>query len=134
MNNKYYHDEIGYNYRMPNLNAALGLSQLKKVNQLIVKKRELHLKYKEVFADLGLKVLSECSGTKSNYWLNTVIFNNELEAERFIKVSNNCGIMTRPVWYLLPDLPHFKNSPTYNLSVATSLSKKCVSLPSWVEL
>lgn len=130
---EYIHDQLGYNYRMPNLNAALGCAQLKKLNIFLKKKRFLFKKYKKNLENIRfLYLLSESKNTKSNYWLQTVILkqNNIKFRNYIIKNFIRKGYKVRPVWKLLHKLKHFKNFPKMNLSTSINLEKNIINLPS----
>lgn len=125
------HDEIGYNYRMPNLNAALGLAQLEKIDKILANKRELAEVYKEYF---GERFVSEPKDCKSNYWLQAVLLDNKTERDEFLTYTNDNGVMTRPVWTLMNELEMFKNCECGNLENAQWLSDRLVNIPSGVRL
>ena len=130
---RYIHDEIGYNYRMPNLNAALGCAQLRKLDDFCKSKRNLYLKYEEAFRNFqGITLFHEPSFSRSNYWLQTLILDKGLEneLENILEFTNNNGIMTRPAWDLLPYLKIFESCPKAPLPVAHSLSKRIINIPS----
>lgn len=134
---EYIHDQIGYNYRMPNLNAALGCAQLKKLNTFLKKKRFLFKKYKKNLENISfLYLLSESKNTKSNYWLQTVILkeNNIKFRNYIIKNFIRRGYKVRPVWKLLHKLKHFKKFPKMNLSTSINLEKNIINLPSSPQL
>ena len=127
------HDMIGYNYRMPNLNAALGCSQLEKLPELLKSKRELFSLYKSLFSDVsGVKLFEEPCYCKSNYWLQTIILSKQSLEERnkILKRTNDVGINTRPAWTLLHTLPPYRGNPRGNLSVSKKLFKSIINLPS----
>ena len=129
----YQHDEIGYNYRMPNLNAALGSAQIERLPDKLAAKRDLFFKYKKVFADIkGLTLLSEPENSKSNYWLQTIILDDELHAYRdsILESTNNAGISTRPAWRLLHTLTPYQMSPRMELDVADRISRRIINIPS----
>lgn len=130
---EYEHDMIGYNYRMPALNAALGLAQIEKLPEFIEKKRILANKYKELFADCKeFKFFTEPEYAKSNYWLNAIILNKGYENLRddILKETNESGIMIRPIWKLMHHLTIFKECPKMDLSVSESLEKRVINIPS----
>ena len=130
---EYIHDQPGYNYRMPNLNAALGCAQLKKLSAFLKKKRVLFKKYKKNLEKISfLTLISETKNTKSNYWLQTVILKqNNLKFRNYIiKNFLKKGYRVRPVWKLLHKLKHFKKFPKMNLSTSINLEKNIINLPS----
>ncbi len=130
---RYIHNEIGFNYRLPNINAALGCAQLKKIDKFLDSKRKLFLKYKEVFQSIdGVNLFSEPENSKSNYWLQTIILENgfENELEDILKNTNKKNIMTRPAWNLIHQLDMYADSPKSPLPVSESLSKRIINIPS----
>jgi len=127
------HDEIGYNFRMPNINAALGCAQLEQLPQKINAQRNLYRKYENVFANLlGVTLFSEPESCRSNYWLQTLLLDeNQVEnRDSVLTATNNVGIMTRPSWVLLSELEPFKRSPSADLTTALSLSRRIINIPS----
>ena len=130
---RYIHNEIGFNYRLPNINAALGCAQLKKINKFLDAKRKLFFKYKEVLESIdGIKLFNEPKNSRSNYWLQTIIldigFENELED--ILKNTNQKNIMTRPAWNLIHEFDMYLDCPKSPLSVSESLSKRIINIPS----
>jgi perosamine synthetase len=131
------HDEIGFNYRMPNLNAALGCAQLEQLPGLLTAKRNLFRRYQEAFVGLqGVQLITEPKSCKSNYWLQCLALDNESVEVRdtLLRVTNEAGIMTRPLWTLLCELSPFKHCPSMNLEVARSLSRRLINIPSSAKL
>lgn len=127
------HDMIGYNYRMPALNAALGVAQLEQMDKFVQKKRDLALRYMEALKDVeGVKVFKEPEYAQSNYWLNALILDKGYEEMRdeLLQVTNDAGIMTRPIWTLMSKLEMFKECPAMDLSVSESLEKRIINIPS----
>lgn len=124
------HNAIGYNYRMPNLNAALLIAQLEKLNDFIEDKRKLATEYANFFESTKFKFFKEPKESKSNYWLNCIIFKNQFQRNEFLKASNASGIMTRPIWKLMNRLPMFKNSQYEDLRNSKWLEKRVVNIPS----
>lgn len=130
---EYIHDQIGFNYRMPNINAALGCAQLEQLPNFLKSKRLLFEKYKANFQKLeGVKLFQEPQGCKSNYWLQTIVLNDETKSYRdeILNVTNDSGIMTRPCWKLLHTLDPFSSSPKMNITIAASLEAKLINIPS----
>ncbi len=129
----YIHDGIGYNYRMANLNAALGCAQLERLEEILRNKRDLFEKYNYEFREIkNLRIFKEPDDCTSNYWLQTIIlkkpslkFRNQI-----LKYCNNSGIKTRPCWKLLHQLKPFKNMPSAPLKVSEELEKKIINIPS----
>jgi len=128
------HDEIGYNYRMPNLNAALLIAQLENLNLFIRNKRELAKKYQAFFKDTEFIFFKEPKNSKSNYWLNSIILKNKKNKDQFLEETNSNGIMTRPIWLLMNKLPMFKNAQCDNLKNSKWLFERVVNIPSSVTL
>lgn len=131
------HDELGYNYRLPNLNAALGCAQLEQLPALLEAKRRLHRLYQEAFAPLeGVRLLSEPPGCRSNYWLQTLMLDQPSQERRdaLLMATNDTGLMTRPVWTLNHRLPMFVSCPRMPLPVAESLAQRIVNIPSSAQL
>lgn len=127
------HDMVGYNYRMPNINAALGCAQLEQLPEFIEQKRSLAVRYQEAFADLkGVKAFKEAAFARSNYWLNVLLLDEEYSAARdtILELTNKLGIMTRPAWTLMHKLPMYQYCPRMDLSVAENLERRIINLPS----
>jgi perosamine synthetase len=134
---EYRHDEVGYNYRMPNLNAALGCAQLEQLPGLVAAKRRLYQRYATAFATVsGVRLMAEPAGCQSNYWLQTLLLEKSHAGEReaILTASNDAGIMTRPIWILNHRLPAFQDSPRMPLPVAESLEQRVVNVPSSAQL
>ena len=130
---EYRHDEVGYNYRMPNINAALGCAQLEQLPQLLKAKRELFSRYQSAFNKVdGVRLMSEPIGCSSNYWLQTVILSadNSDNRDAILAATNNAGYMTRPTWVLMNELEQFSAMPCMDLSGAQSLSERVINIPS----
>jgi perosamine synthetase len=128
------HDMIGYNYRMPNLNAALLVAQLEKLEEFISKKRNLAKKYEAFIQSTDYKFFKEPVDCKSNYWLNNIIFKNKTQRDQFLGVTNSNGILTRPIWTLMNKLPMFKYAQCDGLKNSEWLAERVVNLPSSVIL
>ena len=124
------HDEIGYNYRMPNLNAALLIAQFENLNLFIRNKRELAKKYQAFFKDTEFIFFKEPKNSKSNYWLNSIIFKNKKNKDQFLEETNSNGIMTRPIWLLMNKLPMFKDAQCIDLKNSKWLFERVVNIPS----
>lgn len=127
------HDEVGYNYRMPNINAALGCAQLEQLPSILELKRELFNRYNKVFVDIpNITLFKEQDDCKSNYWLNTLVLDKSVEEHRdsILELTNKLGFMTRPAWKLMSNLKQFKNSPRSSLSVSESLERRIINIPS----
>lgn len=127
------HDEIGYNYRLPNLNAALGCAQLEQLDGFLASKRMLAGAYDRVFAEMdGAHFAREPEGTTSNYWLNAILLDEEHAALRddVLTALNDAGFGARPAWTLMHHLPMFADAPHGDLSVAESIERRLINLPS----
>jgi perosamine synthetase len=134
---EFFHDEVGFNYRMPNLNAALGCAQLEHLADFLDRKRRLAERYRVAFAELDeVTFMSEPEGTRSNYWLCTLLLSESAAPclGRVLQATHNAGFLTRPAWKLLSDLPMFQTQPRGDLSTASNLARRLVSLPSSVTL
>ncbi|HEX4886526.1 MAG TPA: LegC family aminotransferase [Luteibaculaceae bacterium] len=129
---EFFHDQLGYNYRMPNLNAALACAQLEQLVGFVDAKRSLAERYKAFFSQLGLYFYTELPNGKSNYWLNAIRFESSNEANQFLSYSNSKGVMTRPVWRLMTDLPMFASATNDGLTVSRNLAHTIVNIPSSV--
>lgn len=130
---EYRHDEIGYNYRLPNINAALGCAQLEQLPGFIEAKRELFRRYDAAFAAVeGVTLMAEPEGCRSNYWLQALLLGKGGEADRdaILTATNAAGCMTRPVWILMHEMPQFVDCPRMELTTAASLAKRLVNIPS----
>lgn len=129
----YRHDQIGYNYRMPNLNAALGCAQLESLSDFIKSKRSLYDAYQKEFLGLdGVGLIGEPKGCLSNYWLQTIILAPELSNCRdlILEKTNALGIMTRPPWVPMHKLEPYKNCPSMDLRNSESLVMRLINIPS----
>ena len=127
------HDEVGYNYRLPNLNAALGCAQLEKLAGFVASKRRLAARYQDTLSGIGgLTPFCETSFAKSNYWLNVLLLDASHAGERdaLLEALNNDGLMARPVWTLMHELPMFRDCPRMPLPVAEQLAACIVNVPS----
>jgi len=131
---EFIHDEIGYNYRLPNINAALGCAQMESLETILNNKQELALLYKNLFKAQGIEFVAEIPGAKANYWLNAVILKDKPERDAFLKSTNKAGIMTRPIWQLMNKLEMFKSCQKGDLNNAEWLEERVVNIPSGVRL
>jgi len=126
------HDEIGYNYRLPNLNAAFLCAQMEQLNLFVENKRELAQLYKQFFKNSEVIFFEESENSKSNYWLNTVLFKDKETRDKFLEYSNSNGVMTRPAWALMTRLLMFKDCLRGNLNNSLNLEDRIVNIPSSV--
>jgi perosamine synthetase len=127
------HDEIGYNYRLPNLNAALGCAQLEQLPVKLADKRTLFLRYQTAFSQVsGVKLIHEPAECQSNYWLQTLLIDAEHADQRdaVLKATNDAGFMTRPAWILMHELKPFIACPRMDLTMAKSLTQCLINIPS----
>lgn len=129
---EFIHDEIGYNYRLTNLAAALGCAQMEQLHSFLKAKREIASIYKEYFISTPIDFISEPADSVSNYWLNAILLQNKKERDEFLNYTNENGVMTRPIWQLMNRLPAFKNCITDNLENAFWLEERVVNIPSSV--
>jgi aminotransferase in exopolysaccharide biosynthesis len=129
---EYSHDEIGYNFRMPNLNAALACAQLEQLTSFIQNKRKLALEYKSFFEAKGLKFKTELPNTKANYWLMCLELENKKERDSFLKETNEKKVMTRPIWQLIFKSPIYSNFQRDAQENAIYLEDRIVNIPSSV--
>lgn len=129
-----HHDRIGYNYRLPNVNAAIGCAQMESLPVFLKNKRELAVLYKEFFNKINVAFYTERENCFSNYWLNAILLQDKNERDSFLEYSIGSGIMTRPVWKLMNTLPMYENCQTTNLENAIYLADRIVNLPSSVRL
>lgn len=134
---RYFHDMVAYNYRMPNLNAALGCSQLEDLPQFLESKRRIAADYLAAFHGRPeFKIFGEPENTTSNYWLNAMVLAPELAShhDQIIQKLHGAGIMVRPIWEPLHTLPMFKNAPRMELPVTNDLAQRVINLPSTPKL
>jgi dTDP-4-amino-4,6-dideoxygalactose transaminase len=129
---EYVHDEIGYNYRLPNINAALGCAQLEKLEYFIGLKRTLTERYAHHFSGTDLQLFTEPEGCRSNYWLNSVICGSFEQRNALLKATNDKGVMTRPIWTLMNHLPIYSHCRKGDLTQSEWLEARVVNLPSSV--
>ena len=131
---EYVHDMIGYNYRLPNLNAALACAQLEQLNFFIDNKRKLAECYQDFFESLDIPFIHEPEHARSNYWLNAIILPDRKARDEFLKATNKAGVMTRPIWRLLNKLEMYKDCRTDALTNAQWLEDRLVNIPSSVKV
>lgn len=127
------HDEVAFNYRMPNLNAAVGCAQLERLPEFLKLKRLLADRYQDALADCpGLSVVAEPTGAHSNYWLNAILLDAEQASARdaLLEATHAAGLMTRPAWNLMHRQPMFTHCPRADLTIAEALEKRIINLPS----
>jgi len=130
---EYRHDAIGYNYRLPSINAALGCAQMEQLPGFLEKKRDLAARYNSAFQNIaGIQFFTEPLHSTSNYWLNVLLLDeaNPEQRDKLLEKTNDEGIMTRPAWTLLHKLAMFQNCPCMDLSCAANLEARLINIPS----
>ena len=127
---EFVHDETGFNYRMPNLNAALACAQLEQLDGFLQDKRSLAEAYRNFFPTLGMEFVAEPKSARSNYWLNTLILSGRPERDAFLQATHAAGVMTRPIWRLMNELDMYANCPRGPLEQAVWLAERAVNIPS----
>ena len=129
------HDHVGYNYRMPNINAALGCAQLENLDKFIASKRKLALEYAEYFKNVeDIQFFTEPEDSFSNYWLQAVILKDRDAQQAFLQQTNDNGVMTRPIWELMNRLPMFEHCENDGLENTIWFADRVVNIPSSVRL
>lgn len=131
---EYAHDFIGFNNRMPNLNAALGVAQIENLESYLENKRQTALSYQNFFKDSDIDFFTEPVNSQSNYWLNSILLKSREERDEFLKYTNESGIQTRPIWKLMSKLDMYKNCVCGDLDVSEEIESRLVNLPSSVKL
>ena len=129
---EFVHDEVGYNYRLPNLNAALGCAQMEKLDVMLAIKAEVAARYRSFCSNAGLRFLEPREGTRSNFWLNAILLDSRAERDACLQYTNAHGVMTRPVWRLMSSLEMFKDCQNDGLENSRWLEERVVNLPSSV--
>lgn len=127
---EFVHDAVGYNYRMPNLNAAVACAQLEMLPLIVENKRELAHIYDSYFSSEPIRFVTELPGTKANYWLNTIVLNSLEERNAFLEATNGQKVMTRPIWQLMNKLPMYEQCLCGPLDNAEWLEQRVVNIPS----
>lgn len=129
---EYVHDEIGYNYRLPNLNASLLCAQLEQLDVFLANKRDLSSTYKQFFTAQNIQFIEEPLNSRSNYWLNAILLENVNQRNEFLEYTNANGVMTRPIWALMNKLEMFASCQCGDLKNALFLEERVVNIPSSV--
>lgn len=129
---EFVHDEVGYNYRLPNLNAALGCAQMEALPRMMEIKREVAAKYRAFFAGTDVRFVEPLPGTTANFWLNAIVLGSEAERDAFLEYTNERDVMTRPIWRLMSRLEMFKDCQHDGLENSYWLEARVVNLPSSV--
>jgi len=130
---EYVHDEVGYNYRLPNINAALGVAQLEQLPEFLAEKRALAMQYRNLLKDTEFQFVDEPKGCQSNFWLNAVLCPDEHSRNHLLEVTNAKNVMTRPVWQLMCDLPMYAHCRRGDLRTSRNIAQRLVNLPSGVK-
>jgi perosamine synthetase len=131
---EFIHDEVGYNYRLPNINAAVGCAQMECFAGVLENKRTTAQMYKQFLRDIDIQFIIEPTHARSNYWLNAVVLKDRQEREQFLAYSREKGIQTRPVWTLMPHLPMYRHCQCTSLETAQWLEDRLVNIPSSVRV
>jgi dTDP-4-amino-4,6-dideoxygalactose transaminase len=126
------HDEIGYNYRMPNLNAALGCAQMERLDECLSVKADVARRWADLCAIQGVRFARPIGGSSANYWLNAIVLDSVDDRDEFLRVTNENGVMTRPIWQLMSRLPMFSDCQTDGLANSIMLQSCVVNVPSSV--
>lgn len=131
---EFIHDDVGYNYRMPNINAAVGCAQMECFAGVLENKRTTAQMYKQFFQGIGIPFIAEPMHARSNYWLNAIVLKDRQEREQFLAYSREKGIQTRPVWTLMPHLPMYCHCQSASIETAQWLEDRLVNIPSSVRI
>ncbi len=126
----FFHDEAGFNFRLPNLNAALGCAQMENLPKFLENKRSLAKAYQKYFDSLNIEFFKEPQGTTSNFWLNSIVLKNREERDQFLSITNSLGVMTRPIWTLMNKLPMYQHCESTSLDTAQWFEDRVVNIPS----
>jgi perosamine synthetase len=129
---EFIHDEVGYNYRMPNLNAALGCAQIERLEDFMVAKAQLSQRWGQFFDEQCVKFVRGIKGSKANHWLNAIVLNSKDDRNKFLEYTNANGVMTRPIWKLMSELEMFRKCQTDSLENSLWLQDRVVNIPSSV--
>ena len=124
------HDSVAYNYRMPNINAAMGVAQMEQIEQKLASKRLVAQKYAEFFGEMGIRTISEIEGARSNFWLNGIFLDNLKQRNEFLQYAVDHKVHCRPAWNLLPTLEMFKGYECGAIPNAISIAERLINLPS----
>jgi perosamine synthetase len=131
---EYAHDEAGYNYRLTNVSAAIGVAQMEKLPEYLKNKRETAEKYEQFCREHGLSFVHEPEGAVSNYWLNAIIMNDRKERDAFLEFSNDNGVATRPIWRLMNKLDVYRHCQRDDLADSQWVEDRIVNIPSGVRV
>ena len=131
---EFIHDDVGYNYRLPNINAAVGCAQMEYFAGVLENKRSTAQMYDRLFQEIGIPFITEPAHARSNYWLNAIVLKDRQEREHFLAYSREKGIQTRPVWTLMTNLPMYRDCQCTSLETAQWLEDRLVNIPSSVRI
>jgi aminotransferase in exopolysaccharide biosynthesis len=131
---EFVHDDVGYNYRMPNINAAVGCAQMECFAATLENKRATAQMYNQFFQEIGIPFVVEPANARSNYWLNAIVLKDRQDREQFLAYSREKGIQTRPVWALMSNLPMYRHCQSTSLEIAQWLEDRLVNIPSSVRI
>jgi perosamine synthetase len=129
---EFMHDEVGYNYRLPNLNAALGCAQMEQLPEMLLAKRHVNGRYREFFNEFGIMMHQPLLGSVANHWLNAILLRDMCERDAFLEATNDQGVMTRPIWRLMSELPMYRQCQHDGLENSRWLQERVVNVPSSV--
>ena len=129
---EFIHDEVGYNYRLPNINAALGCAQMERLSEMLEAKATVTARFARALKDSSLELVKPRAGTRTNNWLNAVLLKDRAERDAFLEYTNSRGVMTRPVWRLMHKLAMFQDCQTDGLKNSLWLEDRLVNIPSSV--
>lgn len=129
---EFVHDEVGYNYRLPNLNAALGCAQMERLEEMLAIKAEVARRYAAFFEGTGVRFVQPIEGATANWWLNAIVLEDETQRDALLEYTNSQGVMTRPIWRLMSRLEMFKHCQHDGLENSQWLEARVVNLPSSV--
>lgn len=131
---EFVHDDVGYNYRMPNINAAVGYAQMEYFAATLENKRATAEMYSRFFREIGIPFIEEPAHARSNYWLNTIVLKDRRERDQFLAFSLECGVQARPAWTLLPRFPMYSHCQCAPIAAAQWLEDRLVNIPSSVRV
>ena len=129
---EFFHDELGYNYRLPNLNAALGVAQMEVLPDILKIKGEIAEGYRQLCKSIGLTFTNGIDGAMPNYWLNSILLKDREQREDVLRATNSCGVMTRPIWRLMTELPMYRRCEHDGLENSKWLVDRIINVPSSV--
>lgn len=131
---EFFHSEVAYNYRLPNLNASLACAQMENLASFVENKIQTAAAYRSFFKEIGISFVDQPKDSQSNFWLNAIVLKNKEERDAFLAASNDAGVMTRPIWRLMDELPAFQNCQKTELKNAHFYEERVVNIPSSVRI